>query len=162
MNSWLRVVSSCSGSWYKQGIFYVFHFFFFNGTSTTEVYTYLHTLSLHDALPICWSAERFLVSSFHHPELWEFRALLPEVPTGALICGVPLDWAALATEVGAGTLSISNKFVDDKLIRDAHARDLQLFVYRSEEHTSELQSLMRISYAVFCLKKKKKPPLNNK
>src|SRR3546814_2793078 len=33
---------------------------------------------------------------------------------------------------------------------------LQLAVpYRSEEHTSELQSLMRISYAVFCLKKKK-------
>src|SRR3546814_3629218 len=29
---------------------------------------------------------------------------------------------------------------------------------RSEEHTSELQSLMRISYAVFCLKKKKKSP----
>src|SRR3546814_9447781 len=28
---------------------------------------------------------------------------------------------------------------------------------RSEEHTSELQSLMRISYAVFCLKKKKRP-----
>src|SRR3546814_10262228 len=31
-------------------------------------------------------------------------------------------------------------------------------VRRSEEHTSELQSLMRISYAVFCLKKKKKTP----
>src|SRR3546814_5991417 len=31
-----------------------------------------------------------------------------------------------------------------------------LGVPRSEEHTSELQSLMRISYAVFCLKKKKK------
>src|SRR3546814_3763628 len=30
------------------------------------------------------------------------------------------------------------------------------FYQRSEEHTSELQSLMRISYAVFCLKKKKK------
>src|SRR3546814_7581739 len=29
-------------------------------------------------------------------------------------------------------------------------------VHRSEEHTSELQSLMRISYAVFCLKKKTK------
>src|SRR3546814_5017128 len=29
------------------------------------------------------------------------------------------------------------------------------FAYRSEEHTSELQSLMRISYAVFCFKKKK-------
>src|SRR3546814_7412236 len=33
--------------------------------------------------------------------------------------------------------------------------DLQ-YTRRSEEHTSELQSLMRISYAVFCLKKKKK------
>src|SRR3546814_8117175 len=31
---------------------------------------------------------------------------------------------------------------------------------RSEEHTSELQSLMRISYAVFCLKKKKKKTKN--
>src|SRR3546814_1092131 len=31
---------------------------------------------------------------------------------------------------------------------------------RSEEHTSELQSLMRISYAVFCLKKKKKHQIN--
>src|SRR3546814_10206488 len=32
---------------------------------------------------------------------------------------------------------------------------------RSEEHTSELQSLMRISYAVFCLKKKNKQQNNN-
>src|SRR3546814_6499361 len=34
-------------------------------------------------------------------------------------------------------------------------------VERSEEHTSELQSLMRISYAVFCLKKKKRQKNNN-
>src|SRR3546814_5047025 len=33
--------------------------------------------------------------------------------------------------------------------------DERRFALRSEEHTSELQSLMRISYAVFCLKKKK-------
>src|SRR3546814_8901384 len=33
---------------------------------------------------------------------------------------------------------------------------------RSEEHTSELQSLMRISYAVFCLKKKKQHKIMNK
>src|SRR3546814_6578128 len=39
-----------------------------------------------------------------------------------------------------------------------HARRLRAGAVRarSEEHTSELQSLMRISYAVFCLKKKKK------
>src|SRR3546814_3296809 len=36
-----------------------------------------------------------------------------------------------------------------------HARSAFTALDRSEEHTSELQSLMRISYAVFCLKKKK-------
>src|SRR3546814_20808028 len=41
-----------------------------------------------------------------------------------------------------------------------HAR--HSFPMRSEEHTSELQSLMRISYAVFCLKKKKKQPYTYK
>src|SRR3546814_10766466 len=41
--------------------------------------------------------------------------------------------------------------IDDVEIGTAHAAG----GYRSEEHTSELQSLMRISYAVFCLKKKK-------
>src|SRR3546814_4548486 len=40
---------------------------------------------------------------------------------------------------------------------DARAKyTVELAAKRSEEHTSELQSLMRISYAVFCLKKKKK------
>src|SRR3546814_3974399 len=42
--------------------------------------------------------------------------------------------------------------VDGGDLADAHAP----VAHRSEEHTSELQSLMRISYAVFCLKKKKK------
>src|SRR3546814_9970118 len=39
---------------------------------------------------------------------------------------------------------------------DAHGLTVADADVRSEEHTSELQSLMRISYAVFCLKKKKK------
>src|SRR3546814_4195851 len=39
-----------------------------------------------------------------------------------------------------------------KAKRDGSANDMRKVVNRSEEHTSELQSLMRISYAVFCLK----------
>src|SRR3546814_8832086 len=39
----------------------------------------------------------------------------------------------------------------DRLV---NAETVREYRYRSEEHTSELQSLMRISYAVFCLKKK--------
>src|SRR3546814_5725437 len=42
--------------------------------------------------------------------------------------------------------------------------NFEICIVRSEEHTSELQSLMRISYAVFCLKKKNKylPDKTNK
>src|SRR3546814_2685575 len=43
-----------------------------------------------------------------------------------------------------------------QLDRPGHVGMASLIDDRSEEHTSELQSLMRISYAVFCLKKKKK------
>src|SRR3546814_10817424 len=44
----------------------------------------------------------------------------------------------------------------DTILREIYKR-----ADRSEEHTSELQSLMRISYAVFCLKKKKKQSIKN-
>src|SRR3546814_1302088 len=53
-------------------------------------------------------------------------------------CSTGVVWTRLAGGAGAGRL------------RGSSGRG------RSEEHTSELQSLMRISYAVFCLKKKKK------
>src|SRR3546814_7882373 len=53
-------------------------------------------------------------------------------------------------EVEAGRLSEADE-IRRYALGDDHAFD----GYRSEEHTSELQSLMRISYAVFCLKKKK-------
>src|SRR3546814_6306007 len=48
----------------------------------------------------------------------------------------------------------------DQLVEAVDRR--RLLDLRSEEHTSELQSLMRISYAVFCLKKKKTKTNNNK
>src|SRR3546814_5801694 len=45
---------------------------------------------------------------------------------------------------------------DEMLLRRHHGTESEIAMVRSEEHTSELQSLMRISYAVFCLKKKNK------
>src|SRR3546814_7815497 len=95
--------------------------FFFNDTATTEIYTYCHTLSLHDALPIdtlpvSWSVRPAMMwSSVDLPQ--------PERPSRAAM-------------------------LHDGTVRSMSRRT------RSEEHTSELQSLMRISYAVCCLKKK--------
>src|SRR3546814_3738354 len=57
-----------------------------------------------------------------------------------------------------GTVANRQLLVD----RRVHAEDrAALDLRRSEEHTSELQSLMRISYAVFCLKKKRHQPTND-
>lgn len=88
---------------------------------------------LRDYLADGWPAERFMVSSFHLPELWEFKQLLPDVPLGVLYCGVPLDWAGVAAELGAAALNISAEFVDTRLIADAHARGLSLNVYTVNE-----------------------------
>src|SRR3546814_3830934 len=46
----------------------------------------------------------------------------------------------------------------EKLIEERAVELAASYLWRSEEHTSELQSLMRISYAVFCLKTKQMTP----
>src|SRR3546814_6815921 len=51
--------------------------------------------------------------------------------------------------------SLAQRQIDMQQFREAYLQANGTLVGRSEEHTSELQSLMRISYAVFCLKKKK-------
>src|SRR3546814_7428625 len=56
-------------------------------------------------------------------------------------------------EVGQGA-KVGNFVEMKKAVLGAGAKANHLSYIRSEEHTSELQSLMRISYAVFCLKKK--------
>src|SRR3546814_1846693 len=112
--------------------------------ATTESYTYGHTLSLHDALPICpvpgvaarsprrqcgdhRLANQSNRAHRHGPCTLQGRRALS------------LPGSRCRPAYAQGTL---NGCVADPR--------------RSEEHTSELQSLMRLSYAVFCLKKKKK------
>src|SRR3546814_10152968 len=110
-----------SFSFFSSAIYLIF----FNDTATTEIYTYGHTLSLHDALPIL-----------------EDRTSIPcrLIMSRILKSGSPiLMWRALASSLRAMAQPS-----------------------RSEEHTSELQSLMRISYAVFCLKKKTEIHTQNK
>src|SRR3546814_2727081 len=53
-----------------------------------------------------------------------------------------------------GTLEVSMMFFASAVLEGATKEAARQIRTRSEEHTSELQSLMRISYAVFCLKKK--------
>src|SRR3546814_5010050 len=60
-------------------------------------------------------------------------------------------------KIHVGPLKVAMREID----LEPSSGEPPLRVYRSEEHTSELQSLMRISYAVFCLKKKKYNHIND-
>src|SRR3546814_2139665 len=65
-----------------------------------------------------------------------------------------LELRNLADALADAVELMHRRSVVEKVVPESHLDINQ--VGRSEEHTSELQSLMRISYAVFCLKKKKK------
>src|SRR3546814_10553868 len=108
-------------------------FFCFNETAATESYPYWHTLALHDALPI--SSKR--VRSRETP----LAFLRGDVADSASLAVLATSFSASRTDRRRAMIWLASWIC---------------VAARSEEHTSELQSLMRISYAVFCLKKKKK------
>src|SRR3546814_761809 len=79
---------------------------------------------------------------------------------------IPAHWLKTTTREGMGRGAFESLRADpDNLFDSADFKGAPILIAgdnfgcgssRSEEHTSELQSLMRISYAVFCLKKKNK------
>src|SRR3546814_3047792 len=94
-------------------------------------------------------------SSRNHRKAWHDAAATPTNPA------TPLPRHGR----GARVLCRGRADVDLRKVRPMNPMIFVMCWYwwkgwrRSEEHTSELQSLMRISYAVFCLKKKKHEPI---
>src|SRR3546814_2946270 len=88
------------------------------------------------------------------------RCLRPYSAIGMLMrtaCLLPLALLAPGHAFAADAVALDNSVFVERVTTDASGKQRVLLEEprRSEEHTSELQSLMRISYAVFCLKKKK-------
>src|SRR3546814_11420326 len=108
-------------------------YFFFKDTATTEIYTY-YTLFPYTTL----FRSRQFVQAVGRPE------------------AVAEGGEARAVGSQQGHVGPPRHLLDL-----AEFRQIVGVPGRSEEHTSELQSLMRISYAVFCLKKKKTQQINN-
>src|SRR3546814_2908062 len=134
-------------------------FFFFNDTATTEIYTYLHTLSLHDALPIFehdppekverlgWGkivtkreAWAFAMAKFLTEPVWFLMLFwLPKYFSTTYnvdlkIILLPMIIMYLMSDAG----SILGGWASSKLIQPGHSVN-----FRWEEQTSELQSPMR-------------------
>src|SRR3546814_1997938 len=108
------------------------------------IYTYCHPLSLHAALPISLQTgvrADALKSTWR--ESWTPARIIIAGLAAGFLAG-RADPARVLKQPGSGGRWI-------QLVGALSG----LAASRSEEHTSELQSLMRISYAVFCLKKNK-------
>ena len=106
--------------------FFFFYFFFFFNDTAT---TEIYTLSLHDALPIWFDWLDWL-----------------QYNTTFILCQDDFWNANFCITLKYHILTRNVTFLTRNVT----------WWYRSEEHTSELQSQSTISYAVFCLKKKKK------
>src|SRR3546814_1571432 len=83
------------------------------------------------------------------PYTTRFRSLVDRQRRGVI--GLEIEDIGARAKRVAPRLTIAHLFFE---LRQHTVDDSQRGVHRSEEHTSELQSLMRISYAVFCLQKK--------
>src|SRR3546814_8455661 len=105
------------------------------------------------------SSDLFVMDLEQHPHLRQpgvgergrhpHHRALDDIGAGALDRGVDRrTLGALAFVLDLGLDARKVRLAADQRLGEA------VFAHRSEEHTSELQSLMRISYAVFCLKKK--------
>src|SRR3546814_9589319 len=105
------------------------------------IYTVWHTLARHGALPILFldlDRHRVALRRYHHIGGQQRHAEPP---------------FAIASRGQRHAVDPDRLLAADSFQRQP-AHGLRRMEYRSEEQTSELQSLMRISYAVFCLKKK--------
>lgn len=94
-----------------------------NGTAAAVAHV------VHKHLAQGWRAEDFVVSSFHHPELAEFRREMPQIPVAVLYLGVPLNGFATATALNACAVCLGDEFADAERIADARRQNLAPFIY---------------------------------
>lgn len=99
--------------------------------------------ALQPYLAAGWPLERLLVSSFHLPELMELKNLAPELPVAPLIYGVPWDWATCVERLDAAALSVSQEFLEPRLIADVHEQGRLVFVYTVNDQ-EQMKSLRKL------------------
>src|SRR3546814_4143016 len=82
-------------------------------------------------------------------------SFLPQEDQGYLVTVIQAPPGATTQRTNEATKQVKAFFAEQPQVANVvSVNGFSFFGQRSEEHTSELQSLMRISYAVFCLKKK--------
>ncbi|MBE0649831.1 MAG: glycerophosphodiester phosphodiesterase [Bacteroidales bacterium] len=90
-----------------------------------------------------WKAEDFVISSFHHRQLSEFHALIPDVPIGILYKRHPNGYQKLAHKLNASSINLSINHVNANLVEEIHQNGLQVWIYtvNSEEEFEKVKAM---------------------
>ncbi|MGS2721815.1 glycerophosphodiester phosphodiesterase [Paraglaciecola aestuariivivens] len=106
---------------------------------------------IEQAIQHChFSLPQFIVSSFDHPLLKQFKQLCPQVKVGALTASKPLHYAQFAQQLMAYSVNVDFAFLDLAFVQDAKQRNLKLFVYTVDEAEDLLQLKDWKVDGVFC------------
>ena len=90
-----------------------------------------------------WHDDLILVSSFNHRELLEVKRRDPRIKLGAMIVGLPIDDAIFAQSLGAYSVHLSIEFIDRRIVKDAHNRDLRVFVF-TVDHPEDIKKMKEL------------------
>lgn len=80
-----------------------------------------------------WSYEQLFVCSFDHLQIAAVRAINPDIHTCALLVGIPVSLAALASEAGAWAINPNVHHITQALVDDAHRRNLKVITWTGND-----------------------------
>lgn len=90
-----------------------------------------------------FSAEQLLISSFNHPYLQQVKQALPLALVAPLLASIPLDGAAVVSELTAYSLHLDVSFISKALVDDAHQRGAKVYVY-TVDHSDDIHALKQL------------------
>ena len=84
-----------------------------------------------------------LLSSFNHPYLQAVKQALPGALVAPLLASIPLDGAAVVSELNAYSLHLDISFISQALVDDAHHRGAKVYVY-TVDHQDDIHALKQM------------------
>ncbi|MEM7019860.1 MAG: glycerophosphodiester phosphodiesterase family protein [Pseudomonadota bacterium] len=90
-----------------------------------------------------WSHDQLLISCFDHHQLKAAKEFEPKLQVGALLAGIPLDYAGCAQLLDAWSIHPSLGLVNKAFVEDAHRRGIKVFPFtlRHEKDVAFLQEI---------------------
>ncbi|MCL1089036.1 glycerophosphodiester phosphodiesterase [Shewanella profunda] len=110
------------------------------GINTVQLLLDLYPKILNE---LGFTSEQLLISSFNHPYLSDIKTALPQALVAPLLASIPLDGAAVVSQLNAYSLHLDVSFISQALVDDAHQRGAKVYVY-TVDHSDDIHALRQM------------------